>query len=609
MLSASPVAVPLNVVPLGHSRGGTVVNNASPLPSSLTPAQVQTAYGFNLVSQNGAGQTIAIVDAYDDPNLARDLITFDNQFKIGSNPNDTSFLSKINENGGSSLPAANAGWATEISLDVEWAHAMAPGANIVLVEASSTSFADLFTAVDTASSKAQVVSMSWGSNEFSGESYYDSHFAGHTGVVYIASSGDSDTSSYPAASPYVLSVGGTSLYTTSTSGTYGSEKAWDYTGGGESLIPIGRRGHYVVGESEPGYQTSVQNTGVRITPDVAYNANPNTGFAVYDSLAYGGYSGWQQYGGTSAGAPQWAALVALVDQGRGAGNALDGPTQLLPTLYTLSSSNFHSPTTDDSGTLHFNGYNTYTGLGSPVANVLIPNLINNAVTKPLNTAPGSFAPGTIVTIHVVADSTPTTSDSTGLTPAPATTSSFRSNNFLGVALFFTGSPGSGGLATANLPPVQSPSNSGTPIFTSAASIIGTNPGLPGLPSHGPLWQLETVVDDPAANIMDPDQPKDDGQDMGFIHSDPLLLADPVFLAQPSGTNHVGSEGNYVVSDALFADWEWLDQRQNPDSASLQGDGQHSTGSAAALVAMALLTWPCGTSVVRAEAKKRKTLHS
>jgi subtilase family serine protease len=584
------------------------------LPSSLTPAQVQTAYGFNLVSQTGTGETIAIVDAYDDANIASDLATFDNQFGLpGTTAAGVSaFFSKINENGGSKLPAANPAWATEISLDVEWAHAIAPGAKIVLVEASTSSFADLFKAVDTASSKtvgAQVVSMSWGGNEFSGESGYDSNFAGHTGIVYIASSGDDDYSSYPAASPYVLSVGGTSLYTTNASGAYGSEKAWDYSGGGESVVPINWWGDYVVGEAEPAYQTSVQNTGVRITPDVAYNADPNTGFAVYDSVAYAGYSGWQQYGGTSAGAPQWAGLVARVDQGRTAAGkaALDGPTQLLPTLYTLSSSNFHSPTTDDSGTLTFNGYNSYTGLGSPVANVLIPNLIKSTTTQSLNAATGSFAPGTIVTIDVAEASTPTTSGSTALTPATSPSSPVNS---FGALLFFTGSQSTGSLGIANLPPAQSSSNSGTAIFTSASSLIGTKPGLPGLPSHGPVLQLATVVDDPAANSMDPNQPKDDGQGpdgMGVFHGDPLLLTDPVFSAHPTGVNQAGMEGNYAVTDALFADWEWLDQRQNTDSAGLQGDGRHTTGSAAALVAMALLTWPCGTSVVHAEEKKRKTL--
>ena len=162
----------------------------------LTPQQVRKAYGFDQisiagVSGSGAGQTIAIVDAYNDPNIASDLMTFDKQFSL---PDPV--LKKVSQTGSSTaLPATDSGWATEISLDVEWAYAIAPKANILLVEAKSDSLSDLLAGVDYARNAAgvSVVSLSWGSSEFYQESQYDSHFttpAGHTGVTFVAASGD-----------------------------------------------------------------------------------------------------------------------------------------------------------------------------------------------------------------------------------------------------------------------------------------------------------------------------------------------------------------------------------------------------------------------------------
>ena len=175
-------------------------NGVSPLstagPTGYTPAQIRQAYGINQISFNygtvtgdGSGTTIAIIDAYNDPNIANDLHQFDLQFGL---PDPA--LTKVNQTGGTTLPAANAGWITEIALDVEWAHAIAPGANILLVEANSASFSDLFTAVNYARHATGVVavSMSWGGGEFSSESTFDSYFttpSGHGGVTFVASSG------------------------------------------------------------------------------------------------------------------------------------------------------------------------------------------------------------------------------------------------------------------------------------------------------------------------------------------------------------------------------------------------------------------------------------
>ncbi len=369
---------------LAHQR--SVRPQAGPASSSLTPSQVRHAYGFDQISfsngtvqGNGAGQTIAIVDAYDDPNIASDLRTFDTQFGLAAPPGFTKV--GLDANGVASttrMPAANAGWAGEIALDVEWAHAIAPAANILLVEANSSSITDLIRAVDYARSASGVVavSMSWGSGEFSGETSYDGHFAtptGHGGVAFFGSSGDSGSPAiWPALSTHVVAVGGSSLHL-NILGNYGNETAWSGSGGGRSSVI-----------SAPGYQsglvihngsTVISASGRRVGPDVSYDADPNTGVAVYDSYGSGG---WVQVGGTSAAAPQWAALTAIVDQGlalQGKGS-LDGYTQLLPALYGLSSNDFHDVTSGSNGGFTAGqGFDLVTGRGTPVANLVVADLV------------------------------------------------------------------------------------------------------------------------------------------------------------------------------------------------------------------------------------------
>src|SRR5205814_2678910 len=167
---------------------------------------------------------------------------------------------------------------------------------------------------------------------------------------------------YPAASPNVLAVGGTTL-NLDNMGNYLSESGWIGSGGGVSSY-----------EAQPAFQKGVvtQNGTYRANPDVAYDADPYTGFPVYDSYTNSTAAPWQQFGGTSAGAPQWAALVALADQGRAlAGQAaLDGPTQLLPAIYQLSPFDFHDVLTGNNGYAAGSGYDLVTGRGSPLANLV-----------------------------------------------------------------------------------------------------------------------------------------------------------------------------------------------------------------------------------------------
>jgi len=353
--TAKPMAI---VTPTAAPSGGV-----SPLVSSdgapFDPTEIRHAYGFDNLGYTGSGQTIAIIDAYDDPNIASDLATFDKQFGLP----DPIFV-KTDQNGGTNYPRYDSGWSTEIALDVEWAHAIAPGAKILLVEANSNSFTDLLAAVDYAKTQASVVSMSWGSREFSGETSYDAHFSG-SGVTFVASSGDSGgVVSWPAVSPNVVGVGGTSL-TLNSDATWKSETAWSGSGGGVSSV-----------EARPSYQTSLGYKR-RASPDVAYNADPNTGVYVYDnSSGAPGTNHWYEVGGTSAGAPQWAAIVALADEGRGSGNALTGNPQSLSAIYAEVTGDYHDITSGRAGRNRAGkGYDLVTGVGSPIADKVVAALV------------------------------------------------------------------------------------------------------------------------------------------------------------------------------------------------------------------------------------------
>jgi hypothetical protein len=394
------------------------------LLSVFTPAQVRQAYGFNqvaftsqgrAVAADGSGQTIALVDAYDDPNVVKDLQAFDRAFGLPG-----ASLTKATPQG---LPPVDPGWAQEISLDVQWTHAIAPGARILLVEAKSGSVSDLVQAVDYARSQPGVVavSMSWAVAEFAGEAAYDSHFttpSGHLGgssglagapylkggITFVAAAGDTGSAAgpqWPSVSPNVLGVGGTTLVLDSK-GNYAGETAWSGGGGGRST-----------GESEPYFQRGVQRSGAREAPDVAYAADPRSSFYVYDSVPVDGYAGWYSMGGTSAGAPQWAALVAIADQGRAlAGKgSLDGATQTLYALYKMAATSyttyFHDVTSGGSGVPTQHGYDMVTGLGSPVANQVVAALQNVAgsyggVTLAARTATTKPPPPKPVTRSVLA---------------------------------------------------------------------------------------------------------------------------------------------------------------------------------------------------------------
>lgn len=270
-------------------------------PSGLSPDQIKGAYTFPTSSTSGAGQIIAIVDAYDDPSAEKDLAVFSGQYNLPSCTTSNGCFTKVNQTGGKNYPRTNSGWALEISLDIQWAHAIAPGAKILLVEAKSANSSDLFAAEDYAAAHANYVSNSWGGSESSSESTWDMHFS-KPGVSYFVSAGDSGLpAQYPSSSPNVISVGGTTL-TFNADGTFKNETGWSSGGGGCSAY-----------ENATSAQLSVASScgTKRATPDVSLDADPASGVSVYDSTRYSGQAGWFVVGGTSASSPMWAARSAV----------------------------------------------------------------------------------------------------------------------------------------------------------------------------------------------------------------------------------------------------------------------------------------------------------
>lgn len=276
-----------------------IFRSAQKVPAGVTPAEIKRIY--KLPASGGRG-TIAIIESYDASNIENDLNVFSERYGL---PKCTVKNGCFEKHKMSSSTAVNQRWALETSLDVEWAHAIAPQANILLVEARTPSGANLLDAVDYAAGRKDVVSVSisWGGPEFSEETSLDGHFVSKSGAVFFAASGDEGAGvSWPAASPNVIGVGGTSL-SLFKNGAFLSESAWSGSGGGVSAY-----------EPQPEHQRTYRiprANGHRAVPDVAYNADPRSGYSVYKSSGAAKKGGWYTVGGTSAGAPQWAAIHAL----------------------------------------------------------------------------------------------------------------------------------------------------------------------------------------------------------------------------------------------------------------------------------------------------------
>lgn len=319
----------------------------------MTPAQLRSFY--NMPSTGGAN-TIVIVDAFDYPTALNDFNVFSAQFGL---PQETSTNPLASTNtvfqvvyASGSKPRGNCGWAQEAALDIEWAHAMAPRAKIVLVEAATNSFANLFAAVDVASAiaGAREVSMSWGGSEFSSEASNDFHFPSGNGIVYFASSGDTGgTTIYPSASPFVVAAGGTRVNTNS-SGNFLSETGWSGSGGGPSKY-----------EPKPSYQINAVVGNARGIPDVSSDSDPNTGVAVYDSTRCQGLSGWLVFGGTSVASPCLAGMTNLSGH-----FYADSTTELTHIYGKLGTTSFRDIVSGSAGSFSCTvGWDFVTGVGSP----------------------------------------------------------------------------------------------------------------------------------------------------------------------------------------------------------------------------------------------------
>lgn len=343
----------------GGGGGGGGGSTPPPLPSGYGPAQFLTAY--DLTGHVTGHPIIAIVDAYDHPAIQSDLDIYSDTYGIPRLPacsgpiaqSSVPCFQKVNQYGqAGAYPQKNAGWALEIALDVEVAHAVCQDCSILLVEASSNSYTNLMAAIDRAVALgAIVISNSWGSSEFAGETTYDSHF-NRPGVAFTFSSGDSGYGAqYPAASPYVTAVGGTSLFL-NADGSYRQELAWSGAGSGCSAF-----------EAKPAWQLDPL-CARRMIADVSAVADPNTGAAVYDSVRYSSKVGWWQVGGTSLAAPIVAAVYALSGNTVGAANSIP---------YALASaSTMHDVVGGSNGfcgasylCTALSGFDGPTGLGSP----------------------------------------------------------------------------------------------------------------------------------------------------------------------------------------------------------------------------------------------------
>lgn len=534
----------------------------------LTPAQVDSAYGvtginFNGTTGNGAGETIAIVDAYNDPSALSDLNAFSTHYALPTfdSGSGSPTFTQMNQSGStSSLPGTDpsgpysstggSDWEQEESLDIEWAHAIAPDANIDLIEANNSS--TLFSAVSEARSlpNVTVVSMSWGGSEFSGETGYDSTYfttpSGHNGITFVASAGDQGAYGggngsigveYPAASPNVLSVGGTSL--TLNGNSYGSESAWG--NGSSSYSSGGGGGGISVYEAQPSYQSGVvtQSTSKRAVPDVSMLADPNTGVPIYDSYDFGKSTPWVPgyMGGTSLAAPMWAGLVAIADQGRSLNGltSLNGSTQTLPTLYKLPASDFHDITSGSNGYSAGTGYDLATGRGSPVSNLLVPALAGvsggSTGTNPTPQPP---------TISVLSSSSSSVTSGNSFTLTASGVSDPNSGGSISKVSFYRESNGTSGLQTSGDTLIGTTTSGSNGSWIDSVSTSGLSAG--SYTFYAVATDNSGLSSNVASTTVTITAPVTAGNSATYVKTDSTTLG--------NWKGVYGSSGEYVAGDSL-----------------------------------------------------------
>ena len=425
-LTPATLAQSIATLQRAHAESASTKPAATAISAAVyTPAQIRAAYGLPALpivgatvsaadaATFGAGQTIYIVDAYDHPNAATDLAKFSSKFglpgctTVALTTKQTLPLPAASTTAGctfsvaytdskaalnTAAPAYNADWIAEIALDVQWAHAIAPLARIVLIEVDAANSSSLQGGVALANKMgAGVVSMSFGAAEGSWVTASDASF-GTAGMTYVAAAGDDGAQAlWPAVSPKVLAVGGTSLQWSGSGTRY--EAAWSNSGGAVSAyeaLPLWQSGTVVPG---------LGAAKMRATSDVAFNANPTTGQYVALTAKGATTTSWNSYGGTSIGTPQWAGLVAVANARRvAASKALLGDfhTALYKTIagtpgtYAAAFTDIVDGTDGSCASCKTAaGYDTVTGWGTPNAAALLTALAsdNTSTTTPVSTAP------------------------------------------------------------------------------------------------------------------------------------------------------------------------------------------------------------------------------
>ncbi|MES4890870.1 putative Ig domain-containing protein [Streptomyces sp. NPDC096012] len=462
---------------------------AAAAPSGLSPANLHSAY--NLPTTGGSGLTVAVVDAYNDPNAEADLGTYRSQFGLSACTKANGCFKQVSQTGSTtSLPTNDSGWAGEEALDIDMVSAVCPNCNIVLVEANSANDTDLGIAENEAVTLgAKVVSNSWGGSEASNQTTLDTQYFKHPGVAITVSSGDSAYGAeYPATSQYVTAVGGTALTTAANSRGW-SESVWhtnstEGTGSGCSAY-----------DPKPSWQTDT-GCAKRMEADVSAVADPATGVAVYDT--YGG-SGWAVYGGTSAAAPIVAGVYALAGTPGSADYPAKYPYSHTGNLYDVTSGSNGSCSPSYFCTAG-SGYDGPTGWGTPngTAAFTAGSSSGNTVTV---TNPGSQSTTTggavSLQIHATdsagaaltysATGLPTglsVNSSTGLITGTATTAgtyqvTVTAKDSTGAtgATSFTWTVGSGGGGCSSSQLLANPGfESGSTGWTATSGVINTDTG-------------------------------------------------------------------------------------------------------------------------------------
>ncbi|HEY2354779.1 MAG TPA: hypothetical protein VGH79_07785 [Gaiellaceae bacterium] len=416
--------------------------NAALAVSGYGPSDLASAY--SVPTSLGSGKTVAIVDAYNDPNAASDLATYRSNFGLPSCTVANGCFKQVNQNGATSpLPANDTGWSGEEMLDIEMVSAICPNCHILLVEASSPTTANLGTAVNTAVSMGAVaVSNSYGGSESSSESSYDTSYYKHPGVAIVASSGDGGyTREYPAASPWVTAVGGTKLSRASNSRGW-TESVWSTSsseGAGSGCSSY---------ETKPSFQHDTGCTR-RTIADVSAVADPATGVAVYDSYGSGG---WTVFGGTSVASPIIGAMYALANSATAGTYPNSYPYANPSALWDVTTGQ-----TSTCGTYLCKagvGYDGPTGLGTP-----------NGVA--------AFGPGTAPTNDFsISDSPSSATVTVGSGTSTTVSTTTTSGSAQTVSLSASGLP-SGATASFSPASVTSGSSSTLTISTSSSTPAGT----------------------------------------------------------------------------------------------------------------------------------------